>query len=160
MDLAQEPAACAHIPNRQTEHSVQVIEHLLAPLLITVDDDFGIGVRAEHVPVSFQFALQFREVVDFAVEDHPDGFFLVRHGLVTARKVDDGEPAKTQAQAGPVNIVALVVRPAMDDGPGHPLDVRRSDRGFGSPKVILSANAAHKTVASCVTCEFRAAIPV
>ena len=103
-----------HVPDGQAEHAVEAIEYLVAPLLVSVDDDFGVRVGAENVTVPLQFAPELGEVIDFAVENHPHGFFLVRHGLVPAAEIDDREPAKAESErAG--DVVALVIRAAMDE---------------------------------------------
>jgi hypothetical protein len=93
------------------------------------------------MPVLLQLAPYLTEVIDFAVEDHPNGLLPVRHGLMTAAKVDDREPAKTQAE-GPADVVPIVIRASMDEGPGHRLDVTARD-GLRIPEIILSANATH-----------------
>jgi hypothetical protein len=69
---------------------------------------------------TFQLGLQLWKVVDFTVEYHPNGFFPIRHGLMSARKIDDREPAKTEPK-GSREVVTLVVWPTMGDAPGHPL---------------------------------------
>src|SRR5262245_29043618 len=44
-----------YVPNRQSEHAVEVLEHLCSPLLISVDDDFSIGLRPKTVAIAFKF---------------------------------------------------------------------------------------------------------
>src|SRR6267378_1478487 len=136
-----QPASPA-IPYRQTEHAVEMIEYLIAPLLIPVDDDFRIGSGAEDVPICFQLAPELKKIVDLAIEDHPDGLFLVRHGLVATRKIDDREPSKTESER-PCHVIALVIRASMDKALGHLLDVLTENRRLVT-KIVLAANAAHK----------------
>ena len=66
----------------------------------------------------FQFTPEFKEVVDFTIENDPNGFFLVRHGLMTACEIDDREPAKTEPERSG-NVVPLVIRASMDERLGH-----------------------------------------
>src|SRR6266513_2018051 len=105
------------VPDGQSEHAVQMIEHLIAPLLIPVDDDLRIASGSEDVPICFQLSPELLKIVDFTIEDDPNGFFLVRHGLVAARKVDDREPSKTESER-PCDIVALIIGTSMDKGVG------------------------------------------
>ena len=63
-----------------------------------MDDDLRIGSRSEYVPTRLQLTPEFQEIVDLAIEDDPNGFFLVRHGLVATRKIDDGEPSKPESR--------------------------------------------------------------
>ena len=37
----------SHIPNGETKHAVEMIEDISAPLLVTVDDHFRVGIRSE-----------------------------------------------------------------------------------------------------------------
>ena len=132
----------AHIPDCQPEHAIEAVEYLIAPLLVSVDDDFCVRVRSENVAVPLQFTLELMEVIDFTVENHPNGFFPIRHGLMAARKVNDREPAKTESDwSGDVE--PFVIRTSVGDGLGHRFDVPALNGRLVS-EVILSANAAHK----------------
>ena len=64
----------SYIPNRQPKHAVEVIENVITPLFVAVNNDLRIRFGAKYVPKAFQLALEFREIIDFAVEDNPDGF--------------------------------------------------------------------------------------
>ena len=61
---------------------------------------------------------------------------------MAAGEVDDREPAKTETKR-PRDVIALIVRTAMGNGPGHRLDVPTPNRRQVS-EIILSANAAHE----------------
>ena len=120
MDPGDNHPLLAHIPDRESKHPVQMIQYLVAPLLIPVNDDFRVGLGSEYVSETFQLTLQLWKVVDFTVENHPNGFFPIGHGLMTAREINDREPAKTEPERSG-EVVTLVVRPTMGDTPGHPL---------------------------------------
>ena len=137
----------SRIPDGQAEHAIEAIEHLIAPLLVSVDDDLGVRLRAENVAVAFQFTPEFKEVVDFAIENHPNGFFLIRHGLMTARKIDDREPAKAESERSG-DVVPLVIRTSMDDASWSSPRCPGAEQAPGS-EVILSANAAHRRSLAC-----------
>src|SRR5207249_8102978 len=104
-------------------------------------DDLRIGSRSEYVPTRFQLKPEVQEMVDVAIEDDPNGFFLVRHGLVATRKIDDGEPSKPESEWS-CDIAPFVIRTSMDKGLCHPLYVFTENRSL-VPKVILSRSEEH-----------------
>src|SRR5262249_2898418 len=81
------------------------------------------------------------KVVNLAVKDDPYGLVGVRHGLVAAAQVDDRKPTKPEPE-WPSEVVALVIRPSVRDGLGHPLHIVWHDRSLG-PEVELSADPTH-----------------
>ena len=91
--------------------------HGVAALFVEVDDDFGVGVRAEDVAARDQVASQLAVVVDLAVEDELDRAVLVGHRLVRGgAEVDDAQPAEAEPGA-PVgrHERSRVVGPAVRD---------------------------------------------
>ena len=106
-----------------------------------MDDDFRVRFCTEDVTVLFQLALEFMEVVDFAVEDHPNGFFGVGHGLMSAGKINDRKPAEAEAK-WPIEKISFIVGTTMGDGLGHSLDAR-APNSRQALEVKLSANPAH-----------------
>ena len=84
----------------------------LAPLLIGVDDDLGIGTGSERMAELDQLLAQFDEVVDLAVEDHLDRAVLVAHRLRSAFDVDDAQ-APVAERCGLVHEVAFAVGAAV-----------------------------------------------
>src|SRR5271156_5581069 len=119
-----------------------MVQDIVAPLLVAMDDDFRIALGAEDMPKSFKFALELREIIDFAVENHPNGFFAIGHRLMPERQINDGKPAETEAER-PGDEIAFVIRPAMDDASRHALEILANDRRLAL-EVELSANGAHK----------------
>src|SRR2546427_10594542 len=107
-----------------------------------MDDDLRIGSRSEYVPTRFQLTPQLPEIVDLAIEDYPHGFFLIRHGLVATRKIDDREPARPESER-PCGIRPLAIRAPMDKALCHLLYVPTENRSLG-PTIALSTNTAHK----------------
>ena len=65
---------------------------------------------------------------------------------MAALQINDREPAKAEAEWSG-KVIALVIRPAMGDAPGHPLQILADHRSLVA-KVILSADAAHDFVNS------------
>jgi hypothetical protein len=64
-------------------------EDICAPLLVAVDDYFGVRIGSELMTFPLQLGSDFLVVINFAVERYPNAFFCVRHWLMTARKIDD-----------------------------------------------------------------------
>src|SRR5689334_19708623 len=106
-----------------------------------MDDDFRIRVGPERMAGRLQFGSQLFEVVDFTVEDHPDGLRLVGHRLMTASQIDDGKPSESEPN-GARQEEPLIVWSTVDQGPRHALDVVKLD-GHRLPKIQLAANTAH-----------------
>src|SRR6202035_2592453 len=130
------------VPDCQAEHSIQSVKYLIAPLFVSVDDYLCIRVGSENVAVTFEFSSDLLEVVDFAVEDHPNRFFLIRHRLMAARKVDDRKSAESKAKRSR-DVKTVIIGASMNDGFRHRLDIPAPNRRLIS-EVILSANSAHK----------------
>jgi len=118
-----------------------MVEHIIAPLLITVDDDFSIRSGTENVAISFQLLLQLRIIIDLAVKDNPDRLFPIGHRLVPALEINNGEPSKAEAKR-PGQVVPLIIRPPVDHRVRHAFNCFALD-GFQALKVVLSADAAH-----------------
>jgi hypothetical protein len=76
------------------------------------------------MPEILQFRAQFREVVDFAVENDPNGPIFVVDGLVATGEVDNAKTSHPQS-----DIVSrkhtLVIGPAMDNASTHLLNFLR-----------------------------------
>src|SRR6266576_2679472 len=85
-------------------------------------DDFSVGLRPEDVSFLQELPTQFPKVVDFAVENNPDRFVLVRHRLTTGIEVNDRQAQMAQSNI-PIKINALAVRPAMTHRPKHHFDL-------------------------------------
>jgi hypothetical protein len=66
-----------------------MVEYIQTPIPIAVDDDFGIGAGAKDVTAAFKLMAEFREVIDFPVEEDLDSALGIRHGLMAAGKIDD-----------------------------------------------------------------------
>ena len=103
--------AKAHWPLKSLDAGV-------APLLVGVQDDFGVGPGREPVALVGQLVAQFDVVEDFAVEGDPEPGLGVAHRLVAAGQIDDAQPRMAQRD-GTVDVDALFVRPAVRDRGQH-----------------------------------------
>ena len=119
-ELAAAPIlpGAAQVGDGEGPHAVEARGAGGAPLLVGVDDDLGVAVRAEGVAGGLELGAQLAVVVDLAVVDEPDGLVLVGHGLVPALAVDDAQAAVTEADGRRLE-GAGVIGAAVHDGGGH-----------------------------------------
>src|SRR5690606_37943477 len=96
-----------------------MLDEAVTVTVIQVDDDFGIGLRVEAVPLRDQRSAQFHVVEDRAIEHGPDVAAFVVDGLVAADQIDDREPRRGESDAG-IDIKSVSVRPAVMQGVNHP----------------------------------------
>ncbi len=107
-------ALASIIPDGETEHPVESIQYLGAPLFIAVNDDLGIRARAKDVSERLELASKLVEIVDLTVENDPDRFLLIRHRLMSACNIDNRKAAKSEPNRA-IYVVALVVRTTVRD---------------------------------------------
>jgi hypothetical protein len=89
-----------------------------AVLIVSMDNRFGIAVGIEGMAQLLQLFSELKIVVDLAVEDYPRRTFLIVNWLLAALQVDDGQAAHSETN-GPINVKAIVVRPAVPDRIAH-----------------------------------------
>ena len=123
----QNQALFPDVPNRQAEHAIETIQYFVAPMLVSVNNDFRIGIGLEYVAEALEFLSEFFKVINLAVEDHPDGFFSIGHGLMTASQIDNRKAAEAKSE-WTVEVVAFVVGASVSDSPGHRFNVRATHR--------------------------------
>ena len=113
------------IADNKGEHAAQLGGQGGAVFLVAVQDDLGITVGLENVTLGLQLGAQVHKVEDLAVENDDNGAVLVIHGLLAGGQVDDAQAAEAQGYGvfGGVTaqVVALHIRPAVDDAVGHPM---------------------------------------
>ena len=132
----------ARVPDGEREHSRQPLRQRVAPLLVSMDQHFGVAARPEDVPFRDQLLAQRQVVVDLAVEGDGDGAVLVVHRLrAVLREIDDREAAVSEGHR-PGAEVAAAVGTAVRDDVGHPTQ-QRLIRGTILVAVYEAADAAH-----------------
>ncbi len=137
----QDEAAAFRVPEDDGEHPVEGVDEIRSPFLVKMNDDFGIGLRGQDMAPGEEILADLGEIIDFPVHHDPDRPVLVGHRLVTGDEVDDAQAAHPQGGLS-IDMEALVVGPAVDQGAGHPLEKVRG-AGVESPAVDESADAAH-----------------
>ena len=132
----QEQESPPLVPDREGEHAAKPPQASRPILLEGMDDDLGVAPGGEPVSVCLQLGAQLEEIVDLAVERHPDRAVLVAHRLPAAGQVDDAEPALAEGdvaldveplvvgaamrEAGAEGARGQAARPHVPSGPGSP----------------------------------------
>src|SRR5262245_45501202 len=96
----KDETATIGVPDRDGKHSVEVREAFGPFVLVEMDDRFGVAIGAKLVAGAFEPATEVEVVIDFAVEDEPNGAVFVRHRLASGDEVDDREAAKAKRDSG------------------------------------------------------------
>src|SRR5206468_1446476 len=138
----EEQALPGSVPNNDGKHAIEMIENVVTPLLVAVHDHFRVAARLEGVTERFELAAELREVVDFAIENDPHRRLAVRHRLMSARQVDDRQPAEAEADRS-VDMVSLVVGATVHERAIHPPQAVRVDRSEVA-EVVFAANPTHR----------------
>src|SRR6201999_139108 len=76
----QDESTPTHIPYSQTKHAIQAIQHVIAPLLVSMDDHFRVALCPEDMAEAHQLVAELLEVVDLSVKYDPGRVFRIRHG--------------------------------------------------------------------------------
>jgi hypothetical protein len=106
-----------------------------------MDNGLGVRLRAIAMPLLLEGYAQFFVVVYFAVENNPHRLVFIGDGLVTGAQIDDAQSAHGETH-GSFDVIALVVRSAMNDLPIHGLQHVAIGVTPGM-KVVSSTDSAH-----------------
>ena len=136
----QQQGPARTVPEGKGEHAPEMLDAVGPILFVGVEDDLGVAVGCEAVPLGLEAGAEFLEVVDFAVEGDPDGLVLVGHGLPAAVKVDDAQAPLAEPDLA-VDVDALSVRSAVGDVGTHSFQEDRLDSGL--LRINNACNAAH-----------------
>ena len=95
---SNEEAPTPSIPDCEGEHPAKFTQAFFAPLPISLEDHFGVGVTAEVQPLALQLGANFAKVVDLSVVDDPVAGCRIVHGLMPLRRqIQDCKAAIPQA---------------------------------------------------------------
>ena len=138
----QQKPAKPQVQHREREHAVEVLDHVLAPFLIGMDQGLGVRLGDKGVAGRDQAIAQLWKVVDLAVLDHPDGGVFVVDRLMPTLEVDDRKAARAERHTAGV-LDPLIVRPPVGHRPAHRADELPAARGIAA---CDSADPAHAGV--------------
>jgi hypothetical protein len=131
----------AGVPNGDGEHAPELREAVLVGVLVEMSNYFGIGMSGKGVATLQEQLAKFRIVVNFSIQQDPNGSVLVGKRLVPASYVNDAQPAVAKTDVGG-HIDPGVVRTAVSQRVIHALDQVAGDR-VRAANINDAANAAH-----------------
>ncbi len=141
--------APAQIENRDREHAAEPRDEVDAPVLVGVQDEFGIGTRAKDIARRLQRFGIGGPVVDFPVVRDPDVARSVLHRLVGfGPRIDDRQPRVQERigrrrgrrlQLSRPEAHVLGIRAALAQRRHHPLRLR----GRHDPLAEVARDSAH-----------------
>ncbi len=139
----EQPTAVS-LPDGEGEHAVELGQHILAPGVISLEQDFGVTTGIKAITLGFQLGTQFRIVVDGAVEHHGQTQFRLDHGLARSfRQIHDLQPAMAQGDR-PLAVEAPGIGSALFEAVGNAL--HHADGCGLLIETKLSGDAAHDAV--------------
>ena len=106
------------VPDRERKHSAELVDALLAPFFVRMNNRFSIRACAVAMALRFKMPANIGMVVDFAVEDDPDRSVFVREWLLAGAQVDDAQSPMRESGKG-VDVQAGFVRTAMLEDVAH-----------------------------------------
>jgi hypothetical protein len=126
------------IPQRKGEHTLQVLDAIVAMFFVKMQYDFDISAGAKPMALLNQCFVQCRAVINLPIAHQHQGVVLVTDGLVAGLKIDNAEPGLAQSNFSVV-VVTLIIRPTVMQRPRHPLNGGSMLR----VRTQYSGNAAH-----------------
>src|ERR1700731_4803809 len=91
----EEPPA-ARVPYGKAKHPAQVLNAILAEILVQVDDYFRVARRCKCMTAAPELLPKFLEVVDLAVENSDDAPVFIADRLLAPAQVDDAKAAHSK----------------------------------------------------------------
>jgi hypothetical protein len=114
--------AIAHaVKQHESELTIYSAEKVIAQLLIEMDQDFNIGLRAKAVSLCNHFISELAMIEDLAVTNQKDGLILIRQRLVASKQVNDTQPPETESNTI-IDKISAIVRATMRKRLRHCLD--------------------------------------
>ena len=114
---------------------------IVSVLFVQMDNGFSVAVGTVAVATRLKLPAKLGVIVDFAVEDDPDGTSFVAYWLMTAGDVNDAQAAHADGDAA-IGINALIIGTAVHHHSAHLAHRRRIYAGV-LPEFHYSRDAAH-----------------
>jgi hypothetical protein len=119
----EQEALAGAVPDGEGEHPLQPLDAALAFLFVEMEDRLRVAAAPVVVAEGLQSRAQRGVVVDLPVEDDPHRAVFVRHRLMAAGHVHDGQPPMGQARRA-VEPAAFAVGTTMAQDVAHPHEAR------------------------------------
>ena len=85
------------VVDAKSEHAIKVFEHVMSKMLISLEQNFCVGLGAKGVAFCGEGLAKFLEVVDLAIENDLDRVVRGGHGLAAmCAEINDGKPAMSE----------------------------------------------------------------
>src|SRR5262249_55092382 len=123
------------------KHPAKTLHAAWPHVFVQMHDYFGVAGGAKTMTSGLEVLAQSAIVVNFAVEDDPDGLVLVSDGLVAGPEVDDAQTPHAQSDRG-LDVVPEVIGAPVRDPVAHCLEGRQGD-GMPGIRVDDARYAAH-----------------
>ena len=129
---------------------VEATQKSISPLLVSVDDDLGVGTRMELMAVGLELDTQLLKVVQLTVvaEEHVAG--LIGHRLVAGWREVDYRQAAVDQPDRPGRPHPFAIRAPMSDGCAHRLQrrschwltIEAKDAGYSTHQLLTFSSPA------------------
>ena len=120
----EQEAAFRSVPDRERKHPAQPVYAIVAPLLVGVNDCFGIASGSIAMAARLELAAHLGVVIDLAVKHNPHGAGFVRRRLLSRTQVDDAQAAVCE-RGMRIDVQSGLVWSAMGQDVAHPDRARR-----------------------------------
>src|SRR5256885_15355509 len=111
------------IPDCKSKHPTQILDTILAILLIRMNEDFGIGGGIDFMALGNQVLADRHIIIDLPVQYDPDDLIFIVDRLVTGLEIDDTQPPHAECHMVHQHH-AFIVRPSVLDAVTHCLQDR------------------------------------
>ena len=132
------------VPKGNSEHTVEALQCVIAPLFVGVHDDLSVAVGSEAVAGLQELSPQLPEVIDFTIEGHYDVTIFVGDRLSAPCQVNNSKAPHGHANIA-LNVKALVIRSAMLESFVHSVQERMLDR-LSADRIQVTTYTAHVTI--------------
>ena len=133
--------AVLSIVDCKAEHTAEFVEHILTPLLKSVNKHFAVCFCIEDVICSNKLFSQIFVIIDLSVKSEHQGFVFIVNRLMTCINIDDAQSSKAHRDSG-VFIKPAGVWTSVSD------NIRHLANGITAVKhfTCKSANSAHNII--------------
>jgi len=121
------------IVDREGKLAIEPLKELCTPLLVTVNEDFGMASGAEGVATPLELMSQLRMIEDLACRCDDDLAVLIRQRLPCTAYIYDAQPDVCEANS-PARIETITVWSSVPDGGGHAAERLGGDSGRRLPR--------------------------
>ena len=109
-------SSISSIPQREGKHAVEMLDAVLSPFFIAVNDNFSITECVKAMATSLELQAQLPKIIDLAIQDNAEVARFVVNGLMASREINDAEAAHAK-NCAVTGKHTFGVRPAIETDP-------------------------------------------